>query len=134
VEAQAESCLVPPLILQPLVENAIVHGIARLPQGGTIKLRAACESGQLQISIENSVDPEAAPSRRGGLGLKNVRQRIEARYPTQGSVRATPKEESFRVNISIPAEIAPAPPTAAVAPEGDSQAAPESPGVKALRS
>ena len=138
VETQAESCMVPPLILQPLVENAIVHGIAGMPQGGTIKLRAACDAGQLQISIENSVDPEAAPSRKGGLGLKNVRQRIEARYPTQGSVRATPEEESFRVNISIPAEFAPLAAPVATEPVAlqSQQAMPQPPipPVKSVRS
>jgi two-component system sensor histidine kinase AlgZ len=132
VDTQAESCLVPPLILQPLVENAIVHGISGMPQGGTIKLRATCEAGQLQISIENSVDPEAAPTRKGGLGLKNVRQRIEARYPTQGTVRATPEEDSFRVNISIPADIAPSAPLPAVADAQHTTESPASP-VKAVR-
>src|SRR5438477_6962334 len=106
VDAQAEDCLVPPLILQPLVENAIVHGIANLPQGGTVRLRARVSEGFLYMSIENSFDQEAAPSRRSGLGLKNVRQRIEARYPQQGSVRVTPDEDSFRVDLAIPAETA----------------------------
>jgi two-component system sensor histidine kinase AlgZ len=106
VDAQSEACLVPPLILQPLVENAIVHGIANLPQGGTIRLRARVSESFLQISIENSFDQEAATSRKGGLGLKNVRQRIEARYAQQGSVRATPEEDSFRVDLAIPAETA----------------------------
>jgi hypothetical protein len=106
VDARAEACLVPPLILQPLVENAIVHGIANLPQGGTVRLRARVSEGFLHMSIENSFDQEAAPSRRSGLGLMNVRQRIEARYPQQGSVRVTPEEDSFRVDLSIPAESA----------------------------
>jgi two-component system, LytTR family, sensor histidine kinase AlgZ len=107
VDAQAESCLVPPLILQPLIENAIIHGIANLRQGGTVRLRAQCNDGQLQVSIENSFDPEAAPSRRSGMGLKNVRQRIEARYPKQGTVRAVAEEDSFQVSVSIPAETPP---------------------------
>jgi two-component system, LytTR family, sensor histidine kinase AlgZ len=106
VSAQAEGCLVPPLILQPLVENAILHGIANLPEGGTVRLHAQCDGGRLQISIENSVDPEAPPRRKGGLGLTNVRQRIEARYPREGSVRAIAEEDSFRVDLSIPAEFA----------------------------
>jgi two-component system sensor histidine kinase AlgZ len=118
IEPQAEACMVPPLILQPLVENAIVHGIAGLPQGGTIRLRARCSEGRLQISIENSVDPEAAPRRRGGLGLSNVRQRIEARYPKDGSVRATAEEDSFHVALSLPAEFVAAEPEAPALPAG----------------
>jgi two-component system, LytTR family, sensor histidine kinase AlgZ len=128
VDAQAEACLVPPLILQPLVENAIVHGIANLPQGGVISIRVHCHESQLRISIENSFDPEAAPSRKGGMGLSNVRQRIEARYPKQGSVRADAQEESFRVSLSIPAEIVPQPQRDASASE------PPAPALKEVRS
>jgi len=106
VETQAESCLVPPLILQPLVENAIIHGIAHLPQGGAVRLRAQCSEGRLRISIENSFDPEAPLTRKKGMGLNNVRQRIEARYPKQSSVQATADEDVFRVSLSVPAEMA----------------------------
>jgi two-component system, LytTR family, sensor histidine kinase AlgZ len=114
IDAPAVACLVPPLILQPLVENAIIHGVANLPQGGTVRLRAQCRESQLHISIENSFDPESTPSRKGGMGLKNVRARIEARYPKQGSVRANAEEDSFRVDLSIPAEtLSPAVETAA---------------------
>jgi two-component system, LytTR family, sensor histidine kinase AlgZ len=129
IDPQAESCLVPPLILQPLVENAIVHGIANLTQGGTVRLKVLCNEGWLQISIENSFDPEAARSRKGGLGLSNVRQRVEARYPKQGSVRAEAEEDSFRVYISIPAEL----PTAQ---QPDTSESPESqkPALKEVRS
>jgi two-component system, LytTR family, sensor histidine kinase AlgZ len=117
VEAQAESCLVPPLILQPLVENAVIHGIANLPQGGTIRLRGECREGRLHILIENSFDPECSPSHKGGVGLNNVRQRLEARYPKQATIHATAEEDAFRVSLSLPSEFA-APPddSAAVAP------------------
>jgi two-component system, LytTR family, sensor histidine kinase AlgZ len=106
VEAQAEACLMPPLLLQPLVENAIVHGIAHLPAGGRIRISAACDGGRLHLSIENSVDPDAPLSRKGGLGLTNVRQRLETRYGKEATLRTVAEEELFRVNISLPAEIA----------------------------
>jgi two-component system sensor histidine kinase AlgZ len=106
IDAQAQSCLVPPLILQPLVENAIAHGIANLPQGGTVRLRAQCSDGRLQIWIENSFDAETARTRKGGMGLTNVRQRLEARHPKQANMQAVAEEDSFRVSLSIPAETA----------------------------
>src|SRR6266852_7586992 len=59
VEAQAQTCMLPPLLLQPLVENAIIHGIANLPAGGTVRLSAECSGGQLHLSVENSADPDA---------------------------------------------------------------------------
>jgi two-component system, LytTR family, sensor histidine kinase AlgZ len=133
VDAEAENCLLPPLILQPLVENAIVHGIANLPQGGVIRLRARVREGFLQISIENSFDQEAAPSRRGGLGLKNVRQRMEARYPNQGAVRTDAGEDAFLVSLSIPAELPVTESTASAPPASASARAPEIPSAKAVR-
>ncbi len=111
VEAQAQACLLPPLILQPLVENAIIHGIAGLSAGGTVRLSAECNGGQLHLTIENSVDPDAAPSRKGGLGLANVRQRLETRYGKEASMKVTAEEELFRVTLSLPAEMASAPAT-----------------------
>jgi predicted secreted protein len=109
VEAQAQACLLPPLLLQPLVENAIIHGIANLPAGGRIRISAACSGGRLHLSIENSVDPDAPLSRKGGLGLANVRQRLETRYGKEATLRTAAEEEFFRVTISVPAEMADAP-------------------------
>jgi len=113
VETQAEMCLLPPLLLQPLVENAIIHGVATLPAGGTVRLSAECSGGRLHLSVENSVDPDAPAPRKGGLGLANVRQRLEARYGKDATLRATAEEELFRVAISLPAEMADAPKQAA---------------------
>jgi two-component system sensor histidine kinase AlgZ len=117
VNTQTESCLVPPLILQPLVENAVVHGIAHMPEGGAVKLSAECTGGRLQLVLENSVDPDAPPSRKGGMGLANVRQRLEARYGKDATIRSTAEEECFRVALSLPAEIPEAETTAASLPE-----------------
>jgi two-component system sensor histidine kinase AlgZ len=104
VEETAKKCLVPALLLQPLVENAVTHGIAKLTEGGTVRLSAANSGSLLSITVENSMDPDAPATRKGGLGLRNVRERLEARYGKEASVRATAEEEVFRVNISMPAE------------------------------
>jgi LytS/YehU family sensor histidine kinase len=109
IETQAETCLLPPLLLQPLVENAIIHGVATLPAGGTVRLSAECSGGRLHLSVENSVDPDAPAPRKSGLGLPNVRLRLEARYGKDATLRATAEEELFRVAISLPAEMARSP-------------------------
>lgn len=107
ISDHAQSCLVPPLILQPLVENAVVHGIANLPEGGTVRLAAECNGGRLLFTLVNSVDPDAPSPRKGGLGLRNVRQRLETRYGKDAAITVTAEEETFRVTLSLPAEIAP---------------------------
>ncbi len=109
IDTQTETCLLPPLLLQPLVENAIIHGVATLPAGGTVRLSAECSGERLHLSVENSVDPDAPAPRKGGLGLANVRLRLEARYGKDATLRATAEEELFRVTISLPAEMADTP-------------------------
>ncbi|HLK18025.1 MAG TPA: histidine kinase, partial [Bryobacteraceae bacterium] len=58
-DSGCDDCVVPPLFLQPLVENAVKHGIAGLVDGGTIRLEAHCEHGWLQVTVQNEFDPEA---------------------------------------------------------------------------
>jgi len=106
-EVVAEDCkamLIPPLLLQPLIENAVTHGIANLPDGGSVRLKAACQAGRLSIVVENTFDAEATPSHRNGMGLQNVRQRLEARYPKQASMRVSTDASQFQVRLSLPAE------------------------------
>jgi LytS/YehU family sensor histidine kinase len=106
-EEVAEDCktlLIPPLLLQPLIENAVTHGIANLPDGGSVRLAAECQAGRLSILVENTFDAEATPSHRNGMGLQNVRQRLEARYPKQASMRVTADATQFQVRLSLPAE------------------------------
>jgi LytS/YehU family sensor histidine kinase len=94
----------PPLLLQPLVENAVKHGIAGLPEGGHVSLSAERQNGRLAIVVENSWDPDAPPRRSGGLGLKNVQQRLEARYGREANVRVNTEGKLFQVSLSIPVE------------------------------
>ena len=104
IQEESKSCLLPPLLLQPLVENAVKHGIAGLPEGGEVRLSAERQNGRLAIVVENSWDPDAPPRRSGGLGLKNVQQRLEARYGREANVRVNTEGELFQVSLSIPVE------------------------------
>jgi two-component system sensor histidine kinase AlgZ len=104
IDKEALEVRLPPLLLQPLVENAVVHGIANLVEGGAIRLSARCVDGELAIVIENSFDPEAPQRRRNGVGLANVRQRLQARYGNRASFGANAKEDSFCVAITLPIE------------------------------
>jgi len=70
-----------------------------------VHLKAACQAGRLSIVVENTFDAEATPSHRNGMGLQNVRQRLEARYPKQASMRVTADALQFQVSLSLPAEV-----------------------------
>jgi two-component system sensor histidine kinase AlgZ len=104
VQEDSKVCLLPPLLLQPLVENAVKHGIAGLPEGGEIRLAVERQNGRLAIVVENSWDPEAPPRRSGGMGLRNVQRRLEARYGKDASLLVNTEGELFQVRLSLPAE------------------------------
>jgi two-component system, LytTR family, sensor histidine kinase AlgZ len=106
IEEDAKECLLPPLLLQPLFENAVVHGIAQMAEGGWIRLQAARHGERLSLIVENSWDPEAGSSRKNGVGLKNVQRRLEARYGNDAQLQAKAEDEVFRVSLSFPAETA----------------------------
>jgi hypothetical protein len=99
LEPAVERCLVPPLLLQPLVENAIKHGIAERIEGGTVRIAAASRDGSLTIEVENDTDADA-PARQGqGVGLDNVRRRLDARSARLDVRRVA---DQFRVTLTLP--------------------------------
>jgi LytS/YehU family sensor histidine kinase len=101
----AEHCLLPPMILQPLVENAVKHGIGQLLEGGTITIGAERAGSLLRIRVENDIDPDAQTGQAGkGIGLANVRQRLAAAYDRQASVHWARDENTFRVDLVLPVE------------------------------
>ena len=104
IEDDAKRCIIPALLLQPLLENAVSHGIASMADGGLIRLEARVQDGRLGIIVENDRDEEAPSRRRNGVGLKNVRSRLEARYGKEATFRADAEEDKFRVSMSLPAE------------------------------
>jgi len=105
IQDAAKSCLLPPLLLQPLFENAVVHGIAQLPEGGWLRLTVRQNEQRLALTVENSWDPEAVSARtKNGVGLKNVQRRLEARYGKDAFMEAKAEENVFRVSLSLPAE------------------------------
>jgi len=104
IQEESRGCLLPPLLLQPLLENAVKHGIAGLPEGGDVRLSAQRQNGRLSILVENSWDPEAPPRRSGGRGLNNVQRRLEARYGKDASLRVNTEGELFQVSLDLPAE------------------------------
>ncbi len=105
IDDHCRSCLVPPLMLQPLIENAVKHGIATLIEGGTIRVESRVRGGQLQVTVENNFDPQAPPPRRRGLGLRNVRQRLETRFGPLARLTARAEGNRFLVEIAMPCQI-----------------------------
>jgi LytS/YehU family sensor histidine kinase len=102
IDEAAVSTHVPPLLLQPLVENAIVHGIAGLVDGGTIEIDVRRVGDRLAIVVDNPRDPDAASPRRGGVGLENVQRRLAMAFGTHARIEAVPSPGRFRVSLDLP--------------------------------
>ncbi len=99
----ARACTVPPLVLQPLVENAVTHGIAQMLEGGEIRIEAERRGDALRIAVQNPRDPDS-PGRKGaGIGLANVRRRLATLHGDAAEVRVVPAADVFRVELRLPA-------------------------------
>jgi Histidine kinase len=99
----AGTCLVPPLLLQPLVENAVTHGIASMLDGGIVRLSAERAGSVLRIVAENPCDPDRPRRRGAGVGLANVRARLRALHGADASLVASEQDSVWRVEVTLPA-------------------------------
>jgi two-component system, LytTR family, sensor histidine kinase AlgZ len=104
IDPECEDCGVPALLLQPLVENAVKHGVAGLLEGGAIRLEARRRGDGVTILLENAFDPETAIVRSLGLGLRNVRRRLSVRYGEEAVMEAGPAGDCYRVSLRLPCE------------------------------
>ncbi|MEM6641166.1 MAG: histidine kinase [Pseudomonadota bacterium] len=96
--------LVPGLCIQPLLENAIYHGIENLPGGGTITITGRDYGNGFDIDIRNPLPPRPpTPTRSGNqIALKNIRQRLALAYDRPAKINAGPEGDEYRVTLWIP--------------------------------
>ena len=101
IDPAAMSFLVPPLLLQPVVENAVRHGIADRPEGGRIELEARVDASRLVLRVTD--DGRGDSTRSGdGLGLASVRRRLAALYGENAKVITDRMPTGFHVTIELP--------------------------------
>ena len=93
----------PVMILQPLYENAIKHGVYESTREITIKTTVILSGDYVEITIRNNYDREAASARGTGTGLSNVARRLELMYGNKASVKTQKEKEVFCVKIYLPA-------------------------------
>lgn len=107
LDPQLYDALVPAMLLQPLVENAYVHGLSRIAEGGTLEIRAVREQNHLRITVRNSgmgLLPADQQNVGGtGLGLNNVRSRLQLHFDQDQSVDIREVSSNMvQVDVSIP--------------------------------
>jgi len=92
---------IPPLTLQPLVENSVKHGLEPKLEGGSVHLTARSDGESLFLDVED--DGLGFPSNPGaGVGLANLRQRIASTYGTRGQLDVEALARGTRIRITIP--------------------------------
>jgi two-component system, LytTR family, sensor histidine kinase AlgZ len=90
--------------LQPLVENAVTHGVAHVLDGGLIAIATSVTGARLKIVVENPCDADR-PRRTGtGVGLSNVRARLTAVYGEDARISSSEADGIWRVEVTLPAE------------------------------
>jgi hypothetical protein len=103
VPKMLENTPVPGMILQPLIENAVKHGVARSSRPVTLAIRARADSQSLHLTVEDDADSCAPPKPGEGVGLGNVRDRLAARFDGSADVRYGQRDGGgFRVDLTIP--------------------------------
>jgi two-component system sensor histidine kinase AlgZ len=101
LDPAAGSARVPPLLLQPLVENAVRHGVEPNAEGGDIEISTRSRGAEVEIVVRNSF---GAPTRQlgHGMALRNVRQRLRLMHDVAARFEVEPGERSFQVRIVLP--------------------------------
>lgn len=94
----------PALMIQPLVENGVVHGIARLPRGGTLHIRGEwARRNRLRFVIDNPVpEDDDAGSVGNQMALDNIRQRLELAYEEGARLKTQQEDGRFRAELIVP--------------------------------
>jgi two-component system sensor histidine kinase AlgZ len=101
-EAMPADALVPPLVLQPLVENAVYHGIEPMPGGGEIAIDVGIAGGQLEMTLTNPMPGESRHSAGNKMALANIRERLQLHFDAEASMRSEIRDGTYRVTIRMP--------------------------------
>ena len=100
---EADDIPVPPLTLQPLLENAVYHGIQPLTEGGTISIETELSRDRLYLLIRNPLPEDTERASHGHrMALDNIASRLTAVYGTQGALKTSQDGERFTVTLRLP--------------------------------
>ncbi|MCB5191026.1 histidine kinase [Methylobacillus arboreus] len=102
VDNMPQDALIPPLILQPLLENAVYHGIEPLAEGGAISIQLHSTRNELHIHLRNPYQPGSGHHQGNRMALDNIRERLELHFDAEASLNITNSGHDYTVHIVIP--------------------------------
>ena len=101
MDPKAADARLPPLILQPLVENAVKHGVEPSPTGATVRISTKLRGSTVIIKVTNTV-PAGSGEPGNGLALDNVRQRLQLLHDVEGRFQSALVDGVYQVRLEIP--------------------------------
>lgn len=101
LDPAADDAKLPPLLLQPLVENAVRHGVEPSAQGADVRISTQRRGSIVVIKVTNTV-PNGQGEQGHGLALRNVRERLDLLHDVQGQFRSVLKDGVYQVRIEVP--------------------------------
>ena len=103
IKGVPDDALIPPLLLQPLLENAVYHGIEPLQQGGCISIVLRRSGDELHLKVENPCPlRDSAPHRGNRVALRNIRERLDLLFDVEARYQFESGKDYYRVEISLP--------------------------------
>jgi two-component system sensor histidine kinase AlgZ len=106
VDKDLEDCLMPSLLLQPILENAIYHGVQPRSDGGTVSICVQPQGNQLHVMVKNPLPQQGEVVSKPGnrVAMDNIRNRLQAYYGEKARFTAEIRDENFITSIIYPAE------------------------------
>lgn len=103
IDSVPQEALIPPLCLQPLLENAIYYGIQPLPEGGTIHVTGLFDGRYIKLEIENPLPDYATINHKGNrIAQENIHQRLQACFGSAAGLTITTDQDTYRVSVRFP--------------------------------
>ena len=101
LDKMPRDALMPPLVLQPLVENAVYHGIEPSQAGGEIQIEVGVAGNELVMSLQNPY-PGNHQSSGSRMALPNIRERLQLHFDAEASMKSEVRDGLYRVTIRVP--------------------------------
>ncbi|MEQ1598504.1 MAG: histidine kinase [Methylotenera sp.] len=102
IDDMPSEAMIPPLILQPLLENAVYHGIEPMPEGGEIIVKIYTKLKELHISINNPYAPQNDHHSGNKMALKNIKERLKLHFDLEANIKTEAKQNRYEVRIRLP--------------------------------
>lgn len=104
IESMPPDALIPPLILQPLLENAVYHGIEPLEDGGTIDIHIQIKNKELLLTISNPYMENKDKHQGNKMALNNIKERLRLHFDLEATIKSGVANEQYQVQIRLPSK------------------------------